>query len=64
MYMKYYINCKLIRVYYRSGSMEFLIFFVDRSAGRILRCLPNIVSSMLPTVILNTDSGLGIAGTN
>lgn len=41
--------------------MSVLIFFTALSAGRIARYLPNILNSMPFTIILNTDSGFGIA---
>lgn len=41
--------------------MKFLIFLVDRSAGRILRYFPYIVNSIDPITILNIDSGFGMA---
>lgn len=41
--------------------MSVLIFLTARSAGRILRYLPNILNSIPFTTILNTDSGFGIA---
>lgn len=42
--------------------MIVLIFLTALSAGRIPRCLPKIFSSILSTMIRNTDSGFGIAG--
>lgn len=41
--------------------MSVLIFLTARSAGRIFRYFPKIFNSMPFTIILNTDSGFGIA---
>lgn len=48
---------------HKSGCIKVLIFFTARSAGRIVRYLPNIFISIPFTIILNTDSGFGIAET-
>lgn len=46
---------------YKSGSIKFFIFLTDRSAGRIVKCLPNIVNSKLFMKILKIESDFGMA---
>lgn len=46
---------------YKSGSIKFFIFLTDRSAGRIVKCLPNIVNSKLFKKILKMESIFGMA---
>lgn len=48
-------------VNYKSGSIKFFIFLTDRSAGRIVKCLPNMVNSKLFKTILKIESIFGIA---
>lgn len=47
--------------HHKSGSIKFLIFRAERSAGLIFKYFPNIVNSMSLIKILNIDSGFGIA---
>lgn len=46
---------------YKSGSIKFFIFLTDLSAGRIVKCLPNIVNSKLFRNILKMESIFGTA---
>lgn len=48
-------------LHHKSKSIKFLIFFTDRSAGRMHRCRPKIVHSSRSMVMRKTESCLGMA---